>query len=147
MNQTDPKHQCTFAIETNPSPEDIAVIDDGISEYNRSQGADDTYTKLEILLRDPQGKVVGGLLGGTIWGMLNIGILWIAEVYRKQGYGQEILKAAEQASFERGCHRAYVSTTSFQALEFYERCGYQNIGVMEDVPKDHNIYFLHKSLR
>ena len=113
MNQADhaSNHQCTFAIETDPLPEDIAIIDNGISEYNRLQGAEDTYTKLEILLRDHESKVVGGLLGGTIWGMLNIGILWIAEAHRHQGYGQKMMNAAEQAAFERGCHRAHVSTT------------------------------------
>src|SRR3954462_1765633 len=106
MNQADhaSKQKCTFAIETDPPPEDIAIIDEGISEYNRLQGAEDNFTKLEILLRDQEGKVVGGLLTGTIWGMLNIGILWIAEAHRHQGYGREMMNTAEQAAFERGCH-------------------------------------------
>ena len=79
--------------------------------------------------------------------MLNIGILWIAEGHRSHGYGREMMNAAESAALERGCHRAHVSTTSFQALQFYEGLGYQRLGVMEDVPKGHNIYFLDKSLR
>jgi hypothetical protein len=62
---------CTLAIEVSPGPEEIAVIDDGIAEFNRANGADDTYTPLTILLRNEQNDVVGGLLGGTYWGMLN----------------------------------------------------------------------------
>ena len=115
--------KCTFAIETNPLPEDIGIIDEGIAEYNRSHGAEDTFTDLKILLRNQQGKVVGGLLGGTIWGMLNISILWIDEVHRLHGYGRQLIGAAERAAVERGCHRAHVSTISFQAPQFYEKLG------------------------
>lgn len=144
MTQTSPK-RCTFALEENIKPEDMAVIDDGIAAYNLSHGAEDTYTKLEILLRNAQGAVVGGLMGGTIWGMLSINILWIDEHYRQQGYGREMLREAERIAYARGCRRAHVSTLAFQAPDFYPKQGYIALGVMEDV-QGHDITFFHKWL-
>jgi iron complex outermembrane receptor protein len=47
---------------------------------------------------------------------------------------------------KRGCHSAYLDTFSFQAKPFYERCGYEVFGVLEDFPKGHQRFFMRKSL-
>ena len=46
----------------------------------------------------------------------------------------------------RGCHRASLDTTSFQALPFYLKHGYAIWGQLDDFPIGHSRYFLKKAL-
>ena len=140
------ENRCTISLEAKPDPADIAVINAGLSAFNRAKASDDTFTPLTLLIRDPGGKVVGGLLGGTYWGWLFVNTLWINEVFRQQGLGSQLLARAEQEARERGCHSAHLDTMDFQAPGFYEKHGYTVWGVLEDIPRGHKRIFYKKSL-
>jgi GNAT superfamily N-acetyltransferase len=99
-----------------------------------------------LFVRDATGTVVGGLLGGTYWGCLYVGILWLADQVRQHGFGSRLLVEAERLAVERGCHAAHLDTMSFQALSFYEHHGYTIFGVLNDMPLGHQRYFLKKPL-
>jgi GNAT superfamily N-acetyltransferase len=47
---------------------------------------------------------------------------------RGQGVGTQLLKEVEREECRRGCRRAVVETSSFQAPAFYLRHGYQEFG-------------------
>jgi GNAT superfamily N-acetyltransferase len=115
-----------------------------IYDYNRSVARSD-YRPLTLLLKDTEGRVVGGLLGKTEWGWLHVGTLAIREEYRNQGYGTKLLALAEQEAVERGCHDVFLDTFSFQAPWFYEKRGYAVFGVLENFT-EHTRYFLRKRL-
>ena len=97
-------------------------------------------------MRDAAGQLAGGLLGATYWGWLYIEILWLAEDARHQGLGSRLLAQAERVAIERGCHAVHLDTMDFQALPFYERHGYTIFGVLDDLPRGHQRYFLKKQL-
>jgi GNAT superfamily N-acetyltransferase len=71
-------------------------------------------------------------------------LLWLAEEVRGQGFGSQLLSMAEGEARQRGCHHAFVDTTSFQALPFYQKCGYTLYAQLEDFPPGHRRYFLKK---
>ena len=75
-----------------------------------------------------------------------IDILWVHEEYRKQGIGSRLLAAAEKEATLRGCHHVHVDTMSWQAPAFYQKYGYEVIGVLPDIPRGHQKYLLQKSL-
>ena len=104
------------------------------------------WLPLSIFVRDQQGKIVGGLTGGTWWGWLSVGRLWIEEGLRGQNYGSQLLAEAEQEALRRGCHHAYVDTQDFQALPFYYKRGYTVFGVLDDMPIGHTRYSMQKEL-
>jgi GNAT superfamily N-acetyltransferase len=136
----------TLALEETPDQATIDAVRAGLEAYNRAYAADATFQPLALLLRDAGGELLGGLLGGTYWGWLYIEILWLDERARRQGYGSRMLAAAEREATSRGCHGVHLDTMSFQALPFYERHGYSVFGVIEDMPRGHQRYFLKKAL-
>lgn len=139
--------ELTIKVEDNPDPKDICTVIAKLVDYNnKSQQQEDIAYPVNILIRDPQGEVVGGLVGKTHWGWLLVSHLWVAENLRKQGYGRQLMLTAEKVAKKRGCTHAYLDTFSFQGLGFYKRLGYKLFGVLDDFPPKHKRYFLQKDL-
>ena len=99
-----------------------------------------------IVLRDAEGKVVGGITGNTIWDWLLIGSLWIEAEIRGKGFGHQLLEQAEQLGRTRGCGFARLATFEFEARKFYEAHGYTVFSQHEDFPQGHTQYYLSKKL-
>ena len=136
----------TFAIEPNATPDDISAVNEGLSQYNQKFASAEGGGPINIILRDEQGAVAGGLLAYCWWGWIHIDIVWLTEAVRRQDYGTRMLEMAEQEAVRRGCHHANLQTTSFQALPFYLKRGYTVWGQLDDFPIGHSQYFLKKAL-
>ena len=104
------------------------------------------FQLLNLVEYDAEGNVIGGLLGGTYWGWMYIDILWVKEDYRRKGIGSKLLAQAEEEAVRRGCHHVHLETMSWQAPKFYEKYGYEVIGILPDIPKGNQKYLLIKSL-
>jgi len=101
---------------------------------------------ISFIIKDEEGKVVGGITGNMFWHHLHIDFLWIDQKARGKGYGSELLKKMEEFAIKKGCRLIYLDTFSFQAPEFYKKNGYEVFGILEDHPKGFNQYFLQKRL-
>ena len=137
----------TIRVEEGPEAEDVAVVREGLYQYNLPYAGDDGYQELAVFLRNETDSVLGGLLGCTYWGYLNIEVLWIQENQRNRGKGRELLDTAEEEAIRRGCRYAHLDTTSFQALSFYQKQGYTIVGELEDLLPGYSRYLLRKVLR
>lgn len=134
-------------IESSPALEDQQVIQNGLRQHNDQHvpaGGDSSFA---VFLRGPDGAVIGGVLARAGRGWLRIGTLWVEASLRGQGYGRQLMAAAEAEGRQRGCHSAYLDTFSFQAPVFYEQCGYEVFGTLEAFPNEHTRFFMRKSLR
>jgi GNAT superfamily N-acetyltransferase len=94
------------------------------------------YVSLTLAARDGAGRLVGGLAGGTSYGWLLVKILWVAEDQRGHGFGARLMAAGEQAARARGCHGAWLDTSSRRAEAFYRRLGYAPFGALENQQGD-----------
>jgi GNAT superfamily N-acetyltransferase len=122
------------------------VVKERLGLYNVAVTGFAEYYPVSIFLKDVHDAVLGGVLG-HIWGKwLRVAILWLAEPVRGQGYGRQLLLAAETYARERGCRHVQLSTFSFQAWPFYEKLGYEVFATLEDCPPGHQEYFLRKPL-
>ncbi|HYH84622.1 MAG TPA: GNAT family N-acetyltransferase [Pyrinomonadaceae bacterium] len=139
-------NELTITVESQPSEEERRKVIDGLVGYNGSQTGDASYTSFTVLLRDPGGEVVGGLLAEVYWGWLHVDALWVKDSLRGRGSGGKLMATAEREAVTRGCRSAFLDTFSFQALPFYERLGYEVFGELVDFPPGHRRYFLRKSL-
>ena len=137
---------CTFAIDPNAAPEDIAAVHAGLRAFNQQFVPMAGGGPLHIFLRDEHGALAGGLLGYIFWGWLYVEILWLAEAARGQDYGSRMLDLAEQEAARRGCRHANLDTTDWQALPFYLKRGYIVWGQLDDFPPGHSRIFLKKDL-
>ncbi len=101
---------------------------------------------MALLLRDPDGSVVGGLWGRIVYTWLVIEILVVPRHRRGIGAGTALMAQAEQAARARGCTGIQLTRLDVQAPSFYERLGFSTFGVQPDVPPGHRCFHLLKRL-
>lgn len=80
------------------------------------------------------GCLVGGLLMRRRYAHLAITKLAIDRAHRGQRLGTQLIRAAEKFARERHVINITLSTRSYQAVGFYEKCGYQIYGTLADLP-------------
>ena len=99
---------------------------------------------LDLFLRTESREIVAGLVADTYWHWLVIEDFWLHAELRGRGYGRQLLALAEATAQVRGCHRAQLTTYSFQARGFYEKAGYQVVGALVDYPPGATYFWLRK---
>jgi GNAT superfamily N-acetyltransferase len=115
-------------------------------EYNAGQAGPDRYRHLAVLLKDGEGKVVGGLWGNTAYDWLTVYLLVVPASMRGRGIGTEIMRRAESEAAARGCYGVWLDTMEFQARGFYERIGYRCFGELPHYPSGFSKFFMQKAL-
>ena len=130
----------------NPEKHEIEYVRESLFNFNREKVGDDGHEPLNIVEYDADGQVVGGIIGGTYWGWLYIDILWVHEDHRRCGIGTMLLSQAEKEAISRGCHHVHVDTMSWQAPLFYQKHGYEIVGILSDIPKGNQKFLLQKAL-
>ena len=137
----------SLIIESHPALEDVRFLEDRLYEYGVEQTGVDDGQWLAIFLRDDQQTIQAGLKGWTWCGSCYIQTVWVHKDLRGQGVGTTLLHAAEQAACARGCDHMVLGSFSFQAPGFYQQLDYEVFAVLEDHPRHHRHYALHKWLR
>src|SRR5437868_5680318 len=93
-------------LEAEMKGSDVNVIMQGLLSFNSEHTAGATPQYLVVTVRDDENVVVGGLVGATYLGWLQVHALWLPEELRGRGYGSDLLKAAEEEAVRRGCANA-----------------------------------------
>ena len=133
-------------MNLSPTESEINYIREALDRFNWERVGADCHTPLNIAEYDEHGNLIGGILGGTYWGWLYVDILWVQEDHRRQGIGSALLRKAEQEALNRGCHHVHVDTMSWQAPAFYQKHGYEILGILPDIPTGNQKYLLMKAL-
>ena len=131
-------------VAANPTVQDGAFLEDQLYEYNVKQTGYDDGQLVTIWVKNHVDEIMAGLHGWTWGGSCYIRDLWVHEDLRGQGYGTQLLQAAEQEATSRGCHQVVLESYSFQAPGFYQKHGYEVFAVLEDHPRGHRNYYLRK---
>ena len=136
-------------IDVNVSQEDADFIWSKIREFNKFTGPMLNYSPYEpynILLRNQNNKITAGIITRIYLKAMFVEVFWIDEQYRRKGIGTELLNKVESHAKEIGCTFIHLDTFSFQAIDFYKKCGYSIFGVLEDYPDNIKRYYLKKYL-
>jgi len=119
-----------------------------LSSYNlkhTTELVDCVNESLEITITDND-EVIGGILGRSLWGTLEIQSLAVKESYRGQGFGKKLMLAAEQVAVDRKCKYISLNTFSFQASNFYQSLGFTVFAEEKDYPLGYAKLYLRKVL-
>jgi GNAT superfamily N-acetyltransferase len=135
-----------FVIESHPAIADVRFLEDRLYDYNAAQTGVDDGQWLAIFVRDAQQQICAGLEGWTWCGSCYIRHVWVHEDLRGQGYGTQLMRAAEAEAVTRGCSHMVLASYDFQAPGFYQRLGYEIFAVLDGHPRQHRHYYLHKWL-
>lgn len=141
-----------FSIEIDEAREEYVTTK--LVEYNKPfasplwDNPPHPRAPLQIYVTDTQGIIMGGLIGRThaIPEWLEITVIWVNEAMRGHGIGRELMRLAEAEAQERGCHFVKLSTSHYQAPEFYYKLGYRLYGKLENLPRGETDYFFTKEL-
>jgi ribosomal protein S18 acetylase RimI-like enzyme len=132
-----------LSIVSELSDENIKKIEDGLREFSLSKTTEENIP-INVLLKNDEGNVIGGLQGNYNSKWLYINALWVDSNYRGQGYGRRMMLEAENEAIKRGVSNSHLQT--IHSLGFYEKLGYETFGVIEDSPVGFNMYYLKKEL-
>ncbi|MBO0142950.1 GNAT family N-acetyltransferase [Agrobacterium sp. Ap1] len=133
-------------VTASPSGEDLDAILKSLTSYNEQDVGPADRIPLAVLIRDEEGKTIGGLSGYTSWGWLFTQLLFIPEQLRGQGMAATLLQQAETEARRRGCRGAWIDTFNPQALKTYQRQGYEIFGELPAFVGERTRTFLKKTL-
>ena len=130
--------------------EEEELIEKKINEYADSMAPAFPHTEEESLVFKITGDD-GGIIGGCVvnihaWGRAVLAQLWVDERYRNNGLGSMLIRAAENASREKGCYYLCLGTADYMARPLYEKHGFRVFTVNKDIPKGHECWSLSKRL-
>jgi len=111
-----------------------AQLSAGLDLHNFAATGRSDLRELTVKVEDDHGELVAGLSGWT-WGTCaGVGMVWVRDDSRRDGWGGRLLAAAEEVARERGCRQVLVSSFTFQAPAFYERHGYVEFARSDGIP-------------
>jgi ribosomal protein S18 acetylase RimI-like enzyme len=128
--------------EANPPGADD--VTEGLRAHMIEQTGDLARVPLTLLIRDEDHQVRGGIRGTVVLCWLQVDHFWVDESLRGQGYGSRLLRLAEDAAQKHGAIGAQLTTSTFQAIGFYQKQGYAEIGRLKDRPPGHDRVWMAK---
>jgi GNAT superfamily N-acetyltransferase len=114
--------------------DNIKLLEDRLYEHNSQATGQDDGQLFSFLIHDTRREIIAGIAGWTWAGACEIRELWVHPSFRGKGHGRKLLAAAENEAQARGCKVILLSSYSFQAPEFYEKCGYTLAWKLEGFP-------------
>jgi ribosomal protein S18 acetylase RimI-like enzyme len=135
-----------ISVEFEPDAAEIGMVADKLASYNASKANGEMPNYLFITIRGDDGSIVGGVIGATYLGWLQVHVVWVADELRGLGYGTKLMQEAESEAIRRGCPHVFLETFNFQALPFYEKLGYAVFSKLADFPPGGARYALTKQL-
>ncbi|KAB2333975.1 GNAT family N-acetyltransferase [Bacillus mesophilum] len=136
-------------ISREPNKNDKQYVDDALYKFNLKhfpKELGNRYEEINLFLKDDDGKVFGGVLSAVCWNWLEIYTFILDEDIRYSGYGTTLLTELETIALGKKCDFIKVDTLSFQALDFYQKNGYEVFGSIDQVGREFTHYYLKKDL-
>lgn len=121
-------------VHQDASPPGADDVTAGLLAHLIERAGDWPRQPLTLLLKDKAGEVRGGIRAMVALCWLQVDHFWIDEALRGQGHGGRLLARAEAEARALGAIGAHLTTSTFQAIGFYERQGYREIGRLHDRP-------------
>ncbi len=107
-----------------PSQADIDFLNQGIYEEALKKKGMSLPQHFGFFLQNETKQMVGGIDGFCYYGCFYIDSLYIKEPYRGKGWGQKLVKTAEDFGRNHKCALFTVKTMDWEARGFYEKLGY-----------------------
>lgn len=107
------------------TPELKKRFDAGFSRHSiATTGYDEKHEPISFVAME--GDTYAGAIAVEIfWGALHIKFLFVEEPFRGRGLATQLMEHGLTYGYEKECPFAFVETMSFQALEFYQKLGFE----------------------
>jgi len=135
-----------YRIHDDMTRDEAGFVQEKLVEFADQFTPPRNYRQLGVVLRDEEGNAIGGITANTVWDWLQIGVLWLPDELRGQGFGHQLLERIEEIGRSYGCNHSKLDTFEFEAREFYEKHGYAVQSLTEGFPEGHTQFHLTKYL-
>lgn len=108
-------------------------------------GYDEKLESVAFVAMDAE-KFAGAVVVEQFWGALHVKYVYVDEEYRNQGLATHLMDRAIAYGRENKCLFAFVETMSFQALEFYQKMGFQLEFTRSGYAHGTSFHYLRKGL-
>ncbi|MFD1674070.1 GNAT family N-acetyltransferase [Alicyclobacillus fodiniaquatilis] len=105
-------------IERQMKPDESKYVFDRLIQYNAQympEQVKGNYEQINLILKNEEGQIQGGVLAEWRWNWMHVGILWVDDTLRGQGYGSRLLSEIEYIAAQKECECIELDTYSFQA--------------------------------
>ncbi|KUG36453.1 GNAT family acetyltransferase [Listeria monocytogenes] len=140
-----------YKIKEMPLEELEPKVVEGLLEHKERLGYNipkkKTQSILTLRLLSEVGEMVGGVTAKISYGELHVSLLSVDPSTQGSGVGTELMAQIERYGRANSCHHISLTTFSYQAPEFYRKCGFTELGRVKDFPiKGEEKYFFIKYL-
>ncbi len=138
----------TIQLTDLPDPAAKEAAGKALYAHNVAETGVDDRRPIGCVATDPAtGEVLDVLWGRTEMGLLFLDMFFLPKSLRGSGIGGRLLDEVETEARRRGCRRAVVETSSFQAPGFYMGHGYREFGRVPFAVANHARIFLDPVLK
>ncbi len=127
----------------------------GLEEYNTTF-FEKKYQKVHfpsfvVYVKNDHNALIGGVCGllfqtdNSRWAYVDYA--WVDKAYRKQGVGRNLFLKLEEYVRNQGCTYIQLFTWEYQAVGFYEKLGYSQVGLVPDWIEGYDALFFRKLLK
>jgi len=128
------------------SPELKKQLDAGFSHYSiATTGFDEKHESIAFVAMQ-DGIFAGAIVVEVFWGALHIKYLFVEEQFRGRGLATQLIEKGLVYGGDEGCSFAFVETMSFQALEFYQKLGFELEFTRDGYSHGTSFHYLKKTL-
>jgi len=135
-----------LTVEDEPDPLDLALLEEKLAAAAVAAAGVGDEQDFAIFARDDTGRIVAGASGSTWGGCCQIHTLWVDGPQRGHGLATELMAQAEATARRRGCRLVMGITYDVLTCGFYDRLGYQTIGIIENCPAGTTTRWYRKDL-
>jgi len=132
-------------LESNPSYTLQNFLLDGISTQARNHGFS-SHVYFSFFLYNENHIVKGGIKGSNFYGSLYIDYIYVDPDLRGHGHGRSLLQKAEEWGATQNCTFVTLTTMSFEAKNFYLKCGYTIEFEQKGYINDASMIYFRKNL-
>ena len=127
-------HRYDLIVEEEPDPRDLALLEEKLAAAAVAAVGAGEEEEFAIFARDDAGRIVAGASGSVWGGCCQIHAVWVDSPERGRGLARELMTEAEAVARRRGCRLVMGLTYDVLTRGFYDRLGYQTVGIIEDCP-------------
>lgn len=129
--------------------QELAALETALTAYTKHQKPftqTETYQNFSSVIKKEGVVIAGGIAYASMYHIGYLDTLWVKASERGKGYGKQILTDLEQQLKAFGCENCQTATFDFQAPDFYQRMGYDEIGRIAHTQNQLTEIFLAKKL-
>lgn len=135
--------------ETNQAMADKIL--DGLKGYNidffAKNHGERRLAPFVLHAHDSTGEFIGGISGVVFGSWAYVDYAFVESGYRGQGIGTSLFMKLEEHAKGLGCDVIQLFTWEFQGIGFYEKLGYECVGVVPNwIENQYDAYFYKKRL-